>query len=73
MVHADTFLIIFEPGDIPSLMTASGTTEIGGNIYDVYSGDINGRDVTITVGEYCEVQSLTVSKGGDSYTATINI
>ena len=72
LVHRDTFLLIFEPGDVPSFMAASGTAEIGGIIYSVYSGDINGRDVTIAVGEHCEVQSLTVSNGGDSYTATIN-
>ena len=72
MVHADTFLIIFEPGDVPSLMTASGTTELGGIAYNVYSGDINGRDVTIAVGEYCGIHALTVSKGGDSYTAIID-
>lgn len=73
MVHADTFLIIFEPGDVPSMMAASGTTEIDGTDYNVYSGDINGRDVTIAVGEYCEIHTLTVSNGGDIYTATISI
>ena len=67
----DSFMVIFEPGEIPSFLTHSGSTLIGGSLVEIYEGAVDGRDITISVGEYCQILEYTTTLGGLTYTCTI--
>lgn len=68
----DTFLLIFEPGDVPSFLSDTGTVDKDGVLAKRYEGTIDSRFVAIVVGDYCEILEYHTTVGGLSYSGIIS-